>query len=245
MSLDRRATTLVLVVGVLSGVLAVQSCTTVATYPDERPLNVRLPDARTRIDLDSFRTQFAHAYVGPPHTHERRAICSSPQAGVGCIAKVTIQALGESKDIRPNYPFKEERVIGRIRNLDSTDVTEMYSLKPASEVEYLIVVDGGPDGVPRWNLLEVPAGRYGFVKKIPGKKITPCPPIPHVEPEYSDVDFANCGDPHPMSRAAQKAGMGWLGGMESLLLKFLGRYNPRILTAEPGEWMYCPSGCCT
>lgn len=229
----------------LVGLLGVQGCTSAPRYPDERPVEIRLPDPGVTTDLDAFRAQYANAYRGPLHRHERRAICSRPvPPGVGCIAKVTIQARGGSDDISPDKPVKAERVIGVIRNLDEEDITEMYSLKPASQVEYLITIDNGSDGLPRWNRLEVPVGRRGVIRRTPGKKVTRCPgEPPHKYAPYSDLDFRNCGE-HPDSPTGYRAGLIGTGGVGSLLLKFVSHFRPSPVVVEPGEWISCPPGCC-
>ncbi len=234
----------VLVMSSFVGLIATQGCQSPRGSVAEMPLEIRA-DTTKEINLDEFRAQFATASRGPLHTHQRRAICSHPMPDSACVAKVTIQALGNSDNINPYKPIKEGRVIGIIRNLDPEDVTEMYSFKPASQAEYYIYIDNGPQGLPRWNHLEVPTSRSGRIRKTPRKNIYPCPHIPeHRYPSYSDVDFRRCGD-HPLSSPAYKAGLIDVQGMRSLLLKLTSHFRPSPMVFEPGEWMYCPPGCCT
>jgi len=233
-----------LLVSTFAGLIALLGCPPRGGYIAETPLAIQ-PDTTKSIDLNEFRAQFANAYRGPLHTHERRAICTHPAPGVGCVARVTIQALGESKDIDPRKPFKEQRVIGQIRNLDLEDITEMYSLKPASQSQYFIMIDGGSNGFPRWNLLEVPVTRFGSIRRIPGKNVTQCVGFPeHQPPPYSDVDFSLCGE-HPLASTTYKSGLIDVSGVRSLLLKLASRFRSSSSTIEGGDWMYCPTGCCT
>lgn len=241
----RRAGESMLLASSVVGVMGLLGCRPATRYPAEKPLEIQVETTKS-IDLDAFRAQFATAYRGPLHTHERRAICSRPSSARGCVAKVTIQARGESKDIGPEKPIKGERVIAEIRNLDPQDLTEMYSLKPASQAEYLVLIDNGANGLPRWNLLEVPTARYGLIRRIPGEKVTRCPQIPEHEPvPYSDVDFSECGAEHPSRPSATRAGLIDQGGFGSFLAKLVSHFRPSPVMAEPGEWMYCTPGCCT
>jgi hypothetical protein len=239
-----RAVGSMLAAGSALALLGLVQCAPVARSTDERPIAFRSEINRS-MNLDEFRAQFVNVYRGGLHTHERRAICTNnAPVGSGCIAKVTIQAVGKSNDIDPRKPFKDPRVIAEIKNLDRTDVTEMFSLKPLSQATYYLMIDSGPDGYPQWDLIEVPALRVGSLRLIKGKKVETCPGFEHVPPPYSDVDFSFCGE-HPFRDATAKAGLVDVSGWRSLLLKVSSLFRRSTVTLEPGEWMYCPSGCCT
>lgn len=242
---NRSATRLIALASSLVVGILFQGCQSGGRSTDERRIEIRVPGPGERVDLDAFRAQFAGTYVGPPHVHSRRAICSQPGT-TNCTAEVLIQAYGESKDIMPRKPPKNPRAIAKIYNLDKTDMTEMDGLLPSSKAEYVVYIDDDGSGNARWNLLEVPVGRYGSIRRKPQKNLTECPNVPgHPAPPYSDVDFSECGE-HPLvDRRYTMAGFIPVGWAEPLLSKIVSHFKRSSIRVEPGEWMYCPSGCCT
>src|SRR5437762_1161438 len=122
----------------------------------ERAAEIRLPAEGVTINLDSLRASLDTFYRSELHRHELRALCADRTVTGACTARVTIQAIGLSKDIRAESGPVRGRVIGEIRNLDSRNLTEMDSLKPASQSSYYVYMDRAGNGHARWNLLEVP-----------------------------------------------------------------------------------------
>src|SRR5207237_4368467 len=132
----------------------------------ERPAEIRLPAEGTTSNLDSLRASLDTFYRNDLHYHDLRAICADRTVTGSCNARVTIQAIGLSKDIRAESGPVRGRVIGEIRNLDSRNLTEVDSLKPASQSSYYVYMDRAANGHARWNLLEVPTTPRGIIRRI-------------------------------------------------------------------------------
>jgi hypothetical protein len=207
----------------------------------ERPAEIQPPDEK-RINLDAFRAQFREFSRGPLHTRTRRAICAAGSGRIGCVAKVTIQAIGLSSDIAETAPLRG-RIIGQIRNLDAQDMTEMDSLKPSSQADYYIYIDATQNRRARWNLLEVPNAREGVIRRIAQAEVHQCRDKPRYVWRRSDVDFAKCGDHfmQHLSRAELLSG----SGLIRFASRVAGSLNRGSITAEPGKWYGCPWSCCT
>lgn len=245
MSYHRRAAKSIALIGSLLSAVALQGCQTQPRYPDERAAEIDLSKVGERIDLNRFRSQLAGFYRGPLHTHTRRAVCSGPR---GCVAEVTIQAVGRSKDIDPRMGPNPGRIVGHIRNTDAEHTTEMYSLKPSSQAEYYLYIDRGPGGAARWNLVEVPAGPSGAISKVVQDSVKPCNELSGREPppQYSDVDFARCGEHYPPGyKAAGIFGNEVLTTFFSSIVSRFRAPSPAASTIEAGSWYKCPTGCCT
>jgi hypothetical protein len=209
----------------------------------ERPAEIPPPGEHERIDLDAFRAQFGKYSRGPLHTHTRRAICTDKSITVGCEAKVTIQAIGLSSDIDPDKAPSPGRVIGQIRNLDAQDITELDSLKPASQADYYIYVDAARSGRARWNLLEVPNAREGIIRRVVQEEVRKCGERPGFRWSRSDVDFARCGDHYLQNVSSAEMFTG--NGMMRVLSTVAARLFPGAASAQSGKWYGCPGGCCT
>ncbi len=229
----------------LLSALALQGCQTQPRPTNERPAVVDLPRAGERTDLAAFRSRLAGFYRGPLHTRTRRAICPGTR---GCVAEVTIQAVGRSLDIHPLRGPNPGRIVAHIRNLDSEHRTEMFSLKPSTQAEYYLYIDADPAGAARWNLLEVPVGPSGTIARMVQENVVSCPAIPeHAPAPYSDVDFARCGE-HAYSSPYKGAGLLANGAFGSLLSRIADRFHtasPAASALESGKWYWCPNGCCT
>jgi hypothetical protein len=193
--------------------------------------------------LDAFRNQFKQYSMGELHDRTRRAICTDRSITTGCEVRVTIQAIGLSRDIHPDTAPRPGRVIGQIRNLDPRDITELDSLKPSSQADYFIYVDAAPNGRARWNLLEVPTAHEGVIRRIVQAEVTHCNERPGFGWGRSDVDFARCGD-HSLQKMT-KAEMFTGDGMIRLFSALASRLFPGVASAQPGKWYGCPGGCCT
>ena len=177
-----------------------------------QPHSSTTPFGRRSLTLAQVANQ-AVAKARPPDKAVRkwqvfRAICTAKSSTVGCVAKVTIQAIGLSRDIHADKGPLRGRVIGQIRNLDPQDMTEMDSLKPSSQMDYYIYIDSAPSGRARWNLLEVPNVREGIIRRIVQEEVKQCGEKQGFEWRRSDVDFANCGDHYlqNLSRAEMLSG---------------------------------------
>jgi hypothetical protein len=230
----------------LLSALALQGCQTRPRPADERPAEITLPMAGERTDLDAFRSRLAGFSRGPLHTRTRRAVCAGTR---GCVAEVTIQAVGRSTDIHSARGPKPGRIVGHIRNLDPEHTTEMFSLRPSTQAEYYLYIDADPSGAARWNLLEVPVGPSGTIRRMVQENVAQCPGIPeHEAPAYSDVDFLRCGQ-HEASRSGYKrAGILGNGGFAGLLSRITSSFrtaSPSASAYEAGKWYWCPTGCCT
>lgn len=239
----RTAAQWILIAAPLLAVVPSQGVQRAPQHRRERPAEIRFPDEKETTNLDAFRAQFRQYSRGPLHTHTRRAICAVGSGSVGCVAEVTIQAIGLSRDIRADRPPLHGRVIGQIRNLDPRDVTEMDSLKPSSQADYYIYIDAAPSGRPRWNLLEVPNAREGVIRRIAQEEVKGCGERRGFEWRRSDVDFAKCGDHYlqNLSRAELLSG----NGVVRFASWVAASLHPRSVNAEPGKWYGCPWGCCT
>lgn len=238
-----RAQSIVLISSLLSTV-ALHGCRTQPRYPDERPAEIGLPRPGESTDLNRFRSQLAGFYRGPLHIHTRRALCSGTP---GCVAEVTIQAIGRSKDIDPTRGPSPGRIVAQIRNLDREHKTEMDSLRPSSQADYYLYIDSDPAGAARWNLLEVPAGPSGTIRRAVQKNVIQCFPVERYPPPYSDVDFARCGE-HPSPTAYKRAGIFGNGAVATFFSVIASRFrtaSPAASAIESGKWYWCPNGCCT
>jgi hypothetical protein len=248
MSYHRSAAKSIALISSLVTAVTVEGCHPQPTPPDERPAEIDLPKAGESINLDRFRTQLAGFYRGPLHRHTRRAVCAAPRPGApGCVAEVTIQAIGKSMDIHAKPGPMPGRIVGHIRNTDPEHTTEMYSLRPSSQAEYYLYIDRGPSGA-RWNLLEVPTRPFGPIGRVVLDSVTECNDGPGHEPlpEYSDVDFSKCGEhyPSPYKRAGI-LGNQVLPAFFSSIASRLRAPLPAASTIEAGSWYKCPTGCCT
>ena len=207
----------------------------------ERPAEIQLPAEGATTNLDSLRAYLDTFYMSPLHRHIVAAICAK-SGTAGCTDSVTIRAIGLSKDIKADSGPARGRVIGQIRNLDPRDLTEMDSLKPASQFSYYIYVDKAANGRARWNLLEVPVASRGSIRRIVQKEFRACGEKPGYVWRHSDVDFANCGEhaftDMQLARALTATG----------LIDFFVRLE-RFIRAKTSilpqsKWVGCPGGCC-
>lgn len=241
----RSAAQSIALISSLFSALALQGCKTRPSYADERPAEIDLHKSLESTDLNAFRAQLAGFYRGPLHTRTRRAVCPGSR---GCVAEVTIQAIGRSRDIHPERGPNPGRIVGQIRNLDPEHTTEMYSLRPSSQAEYYLYIDSDSRGAARWNLLEVPVGASGTVRRAVQESVIQCPAIPeHVPPAFSDVDFERCGE-HSYPSAYKRAGIFGDGAVTGFFSRIASRFRtppPAASAYEAGKWYACPPGCCT
>jgi hypothetical protein len=208
----------------------------------ELPAVFELPKEGESTNLDSIRAYLDTFSRGPLHAHSRPAICADRSVAGGCVDSVTIQAIGLSKDIKAGAGPAPGRVIGQIRNLDARNLTEMDSLKPASQADYYIYLDRDTSGHARWNLLEVPIAHAGIIRRIVQQEVNQCGEKPGYEWPQSDVDFANCGD-HAL-QGMVLAEIFTPAGV-SRLFSLVAKYTRAQPTHRRGKWYGCSNGCCT
>jgi hypothetical protein len=208
----------------------------------EQPAEYTPPREGLRTSLDSLRAYVDTFYHGPVHRHLREAICAKPTPG-GCEDSVTIEAIGRSKDIAADSGPSPGRIIGRIRNLDANNLTQMDSLKPSSQADYYVYVDRAPSGHSRWNLLEVPSTPRGVIRRITKNEVAQCGEKPGYVWEHSDVDFASCGD-HALAGMV-KADLLTPTGLTRFFSAVAKLMRANAAMAEKSTWYGCPSGCCT
>ena len=205
-------------------------------YPAE------VPAPRSITNLDSLRASLDTFYHGTLHRHEVPAICADKTIVGGCIAEITIQAIGLSKDIRADRGPERGRVIGEIRNLDSADVTTTDSLKPTSKASYYIYMDRAGDGHARWNLLEVPREKTGSIRMIVQNEVKACGEKPGYEWPHSDVDLSSCGQ-HAFAAGIQPRQLLTATGLLNFITR-LDRYVRAKMAARRTKWYGCNGGCC-
>ena len=209
----------------------------------EYPAEIQVPAAGTTVNLDSLRAYLDTGfYHGELHPHEVPAICANKSIVGGCIAPITIQAIGLSKDIAADSGPARGRVIGEIRNLDSTDVTTMDSLKPASKATYYVYMDRATDGHARWNLLEVPSAKMGSIRKIVQNEVKACGEKPGYQWPHSDVDLSSCGQ-HAFAAGIQPRQLLTATGLLDFISR-LERYTRARMAARRTKWYGCNGGCC-
>jgi hypothetical protein len=78
--------------------------------------------------------------------------------------------------------------------------------------------------------------------------VKPCNELPRREPppQYSDVDFARCGEHYlPGYKAAGIFGNEVLATFFSNIVSRFRAPSPAASTIEAGSWYKCPTGCCT
>jgi hypothetical protein len=208
----------------------------------EQPAEYSPPREGMTTNLDSLRSYVDTFYHGPLHKRSRAAICTK-SAPAGCEVSVTIQAIGRSKDILADSGPSPGRIIGLIQNLDSTNLTQMDSLKPSAQANYYIYIDRAPSGHSRWNLLEVPQTPTGVIRRFTKTEVNQCGERPGYMWPQSDVDFSACGD-HALA-AVVHADLLTPVGWSHLFSAVANLMRPHTAMAEKGKWYGCPSGCCT
>ena len=213
-----------------------------ASGRQEYPAEIQVPPAESITNLASLRASLDTFYHGPLHRHEVPAVCADRTIVGGCIAEVTIQAIGLSKDIHADRGPERGRVIGEIRNLDSTDVTKMDSLKPTSKASYYVYMDRAANGHARWNLLEVPSTKTGSIRRIVQNEVKACGEKPGYTWPHSDVDLSSCGR-HAFAAGIQKGQLLTATGLMGFITR-LERYVRATMAAERTKWYGCNGGCC-
>lgn len=233
--------------GTASSTASTTASTTASSTPSdprstrpEQPAEIQLPATGTKTNLDSLRAYLDTFYHGALHPHELDAICADKASTGGCTARVTIQAIGLSKDIKPDSGPRRGRVIGEIKNLDPRNRTQLDSLLPSSRATYYVYLDRAASGHARWNLLEVPATPTGTIRKIAQHEVRGCGERPGYGWRHSDVDYSNCGD-HALTDMVSASLLTATG-----LVRFAMRLDKylRAISLPAIKWYGCSGGCC-
>jgi hypothetical protein len=205
------------------------------------------PQMGRTADLNAFRAFLDTFSRGTLHKRIRHAICTDSTPPADCIDTVSIQAIGLSRDIRADSGPARGRVIGVIRNLNAQHITNVDSLKPASQSEYYIYIDRAASGHARWNLLEVPTAASGVIRTIVQNEVHQCGERPGYKWSRSDVDFANCGDHslNGMISADMLSLSNWKKFGTGLWRQIRGGDPVMTMMTEKTKWYGCPWGCCT
>jgi hypothetical protein len=180
--------------------------------------------------------------LGQRHVRPREATCQ------GCTVEVAIQAIYNTRSLRPDSAPPTGVAVARIQNLDSTRTEAYYGFKPSAQAEYYLWFDKRPDSdSARITVLEVPIAG-GTVRAGPPKNVGYC----HIHPAgYAgppDADFLEYKPPCTVAVASaatmSTASLFSARGFNMLLARIAS-----MIRAAPAEsrsaWIDCNSGCCT
>jgi len=230
-----------LVVSSLATALACASASTNVPPPDsDNPLppGVNSDPAQFRRQISAF------APSGKPHTRARPGACPF------CLVSVSIEAVGDTREIKPDSGPATGRPVAHIVNQDSADTEAYYGIQPGIQADYYLWVDRKPHSLrAQWTLLRVPMGA-GFVTAGHPRDLVLCHSHAYGEVSNSDADFAEYR--HPLGCDAIASAEGMNTNQASVLPIRLSALFARIATivrgketAARGGWIECARGCCT
>jgi hypothetical protein len=180
--------------------------------------------------------------LGQRRVRVRNATCE------GCTVEVAIQAIYNTRTLRPDSAPATGVAVARIQNLDSAKIEAFYGFKPNSQAEYYLWFDKRTDSdSARFTVLEVPIAG-GTVRAGHQTNAGYC----HIHPPgYAgppDADFLEYKPPCTVAAAVA-------GGISTASVAApgpVGRLFARIaamVRAPPAApqraWIDCNSGCCT
>jgi hypothetical protein len=180
--------------------------------------------------------------LGQRRVRVRNATCE------GCTVEVAIQAIYNTRTLRPDSAPATGVAVARIQNLDSTKVEAFYGFKPSAQAEYYLWFDRrtGSDSA-RITVLEVPIAG-GTVRAGHQNDVGYC----HIHPPgYAGPPDADFLEYKPPCTVAASAASG-LSTASVAAPGPVGRLFARIaaiVRAPPATpkraWIDCNSGCCT
>jgi hypothetical protein len=191
--------------------------------------------------------QLAALPRGPKHERRRKG------ENCKCANWVTIQSVGETRDIDPNDGPMPARLVAYIENQDPARTTEKPRFKPKTQAVYYVQVSrDAPSSRAKWRLLEFPAAGGGLIVAVDSGWVNGCG---HAPADSADADFQDCSGYHfTDSTGLVASGSSFRPGLlratvlgRSVLSGFTNRNESRsaALLAEDPTWISCNAGCCT
>lgn len=230
-----------LVVSSLATAFACASAPTKLPPPDD---DNPLPPG-VNSDAGQFRRQItAFAPSGKPHRRARPGTCPF------CVVNVSVEAVGDTREINPEVGPSPGRPVAHIVNHDSTDTESYYGIQPSIQAEYYLWVDRKPHSTrAQWTLLRVPTGTGNVTAGRPHDLVL-CHTRRDGEASSSDADFAEYRHPGGCDGIASTEDMNT--SQASIFPIRFAAIFARIATLVRGEataarggWIECARGCCT
>jgi hypothetical protein len=181
--------------------------------------------------------------LGQRRVRTRNATCE------GCTVEVAIQAIYNTRTLRPDSAPATGIAVARIQNLDSTRTESYYGFKPSTQAEYYLWFDKRPESdSARITVLEVPMGG-GAVRAGNQKNVGYC----HIHPPgYAgppDADFLEYKPPCTVAAAGAAAKINTASVFSAGKFgDILARIAALVRSPPPAPrsaWIDCNSGCCT
>jgi hypothetical protein len=182
--------------------------------------------------------------MGARHTRRRAATCDQ------CTVEVSIQAIYDTRTIKPDSAPATGVAVAHIQNLDSTKTEAYYGFLPSAQADYYFWVDKTPGADnARITVLEVPIGG-GRVRAGSQKNLGYC----HMHrPGYAgppDADFLEYKEgPCTVAAAAgariNTASLFTAGQFGKMFARIAAKLRDDTSLEAQGGWIDCNSGCCT
>lgn len=185
---------------------------------------------------------------GPKHERRRKG------ENCKCANWVTIQSVGETRDIDPADGPVPARLVAYIENQDPVRTTEKPRFKPKTQAVYYVQVSRDvPSSRAKWRLLEFPAAGGGPILAVDSGWVNGC--TGHPVATEADADFKACDGQHLTDSTGMVAsGSSFRPGMlratvltRNVFSGFTSRNAPwsAALLGEDPTWISCNAGCCT
>jgi hypothetical protein len=184
---------------------------------------------------------------GPKHERRRKGL------NCNCANWVTIQSVGETRDINPADGPMPARLVAYIENQDLTRTTEKPRFKPKSQAIYYVQVSrDDPSSRAKWRLLEFPAAGGGSILAVDSGWVNGCG---HAPADSADADFKDCSGHHftdstglVASVSSFRPGLLHATVLSRSVLSLFTIPKPSraaMAIAEDPTWISCNAGCCT
>jgi len=197
-------------------------------------------------DTSAYRERLAqYPLSGNSHTRQRKSKCVTFPLFCSKI-DVSIQARGNTLDIKPDTAPASAVPVAHLVNLDKKKTEGYYGLLPGDSAEYDLWVNQKPASTrAEWRVV-------GMVKKT-GKLVyggvadlNLCHRRDSTTPPVSDADFAEYKDPcnydiDAASSTPSRATLSW--AIIGLVFQHLSAFLTYSTTG--GGWIDCSRGCCT